>query len=170
MVAERSVFAFIPHAQPASSVRRKSVYAAGLVGLPELCVSSCRDRRILVGEQQFWLTFLWLEANGVMPDACPAGCHISSGQRKDAACLAQSVPPPGMQREPFVHSSCHSSQRSLEICPSYQVVTASWEAHREGSPRDDGFRSGLSVLLTDTSELPAEWKNVRAGRDLSWWS
>ena len=40
----------------------------------------------------------------------------------------------------------------------------------QGGPRDDGFRSGMSVLSTYASESPAEWNGVRADDDLSWWS
>lgn len=40
-------------------------------------------------------------------------------------------------------------------CPVFQVVTASWEACQMVNPRDDGFRSGLSVLSTYTSESTA---------------
>lgn len=36
------------------------------------------------------------------------------------------------------------------------------------APRDDGFRSGLSVLSTYTSESPAAGVYMRAGDDLSW--
>ena len=40
----------------------------------------------------------------------------------------------------------------------------------KSSPRDDGFRSGMSVFSTCTSEPPAEWGWSSSWDDLSWWS
>lgn len=65
--------------------------------------------------------------------------------------------------------SCGTCVRHSKFVPTYRSSPHHGKLAQSG-PRDDGFRSGLSVFLTYTSESPAEWALKSNWDDLSWWS